>query len=292
MELGRVGVWSGQFRTRDAHQAAEAAAELEQLGFGALWIPGGAGGDILGDVDRAIAATDRMVVATGILNVWMHDPAEVAARHADLSAAAPDRFLLGLGVSHASLVEQGGRLRYKRPLRVMRHYLDRLDAAEPPVPRSQRVLAALGPRMLELARDRTAGAHPYLSDPSHTATARQALGAGPLLAPEQMVVLATDPDDARSRARQHLARYLELPNYTRNLRRLGYSEEDVTAPGTDHLIDGIVAWGDVGAIADRICEHLDAGADHVCVQVLGEDPTRFPRPEWRELSAALPGLRA
>ena len=197
MQLGPIGIWSGPLRRGDPGEVAEAAAELDQLGYAAVWIPGGAGGDVLGDAGRLLQATRHMVVATGILNVWMHDPDDVAAGHAALTGEHPGRFLLGLGVSHAPSVGGSGQV-YERPLAKIESYLDALDAADPPVPSGERALAALGPRMLALARDRTAGAHPYLVGPEHTALARQVLGAGPLLAPEQKVVLETDPAAARA----------------------------------------------------------------------------------------------
>jgi probable F420-dependent oxidoreductase len=290
MDLGRVGIWSGQFRSKDTGEARDAASELEGLGFGALWIPGGAGGDIFGDVTRVLSATTAMPVVTGILNVWMHDATEVASEYARIGAAYPERFLLGLGVSHASLVEATGDRRYLRPRTVMVDYLDALDAAVPPVGREDRVIAALGPKMLELARDRSAGAHPYLTTPKHTGEARAALGTGPLLAPEQMVILETDPSAARSVGRQALSRYLALPNYTNNLKRLGFTEADLADGGSDHLVDGIIAWGDIAAIAGRVKEHLDAGADHVCLQVLTDAPGAYPIPQWRQLAAIVSGL--
>jgi len=286
VDLGRIGIWSAQLRRGDPGEISEAAAELDALGFSALWIPGGVGGDVLGDAARLLGATTRPVVATGILNVWMHDPAEVATRHHELTRAHPDRFLLGLGVSHAPLVERSDQV-YTRPLAKMRDYLDRLDATAPPVPVAERALAALGPRMLELARDRTAGAHPYLVSPEHTSGARAILGEGALLAPEQKVVLETEAALARSIAREHLALYLQLPNYVRNLRRTGFGEDDVADGGSDRLVDGIVAWGALEAVVARVHAHLDAGADHVCLQVLTADPSAFPRQEWRGLADAL-----
>ena len=286
IDLGAVGIWSGVLRRGDPGEAADAAAELEELGFGALWIPGGAGGDVLGDSRRLLAASERAVVATGILNIWMHDPQEVADGHAALTRDHPGRFLLGLGVSHAPAVERSNQ-EYRKPYTKMVEYLDELGAASPPVPAGEEVLAALGPRMLRLAAERTAGAHPYFVPPEHTAIARETIGDGPLLATEQMVVLDTDPSSARAIARQHVARYLDLPNYTNNLRGLGFTDADLAPPGTDRLVDAIVAWGDAGAIADRVRAHHDAGADHVCVQVLLADPAAFPRAEWRALAPAL-----
>ena len=286
MDLGRVGIWSGVLRRGDEAEAADAASELEQLGFGALWIPGGAGGNVLGDSLRLMDATKRVVVATGILNIWMHEAADVAAGHAALTDAHPGRFLLGLGVSHAPAVERSNQS-YSRPYSKMVDYLDQLDAASPPVPHDEMALAALGPKMLRLSAERTAGAHPYFVPPEHTAIARAALGAGPLLATEQMVVLETDAGLARDVARANIARYLELPNYTNNLRGLGFTDDDLTPPGSDRLVDAIVGWGDESAIARRVQEHHDAGADHVCVQVLLADPAAFPRAEWRTLAPAL-----
>jgi probable F420-dependent oxidoreductase len=289
MDLGPVGVWSAALRYGDRGEAREAALELETLGFGTLWIPGGIGGDVFESASALLDATGRVVVATGILNLWMHAPGEVAAGHARLTSEHPDRFLLGVGVSHAVLVDAEHPGRYTRPLAVTRRYLDQLDAASPPVPVAERALAALGPGMLALARDRTRGAHPYLVTPDHTRLAREVLGAGPLLAPEQSAVLETDPARAREVARRHLAIYLGLPNYVNNLRRLGFSGDDVAPPGSDRLVDGVVAWGDVGAVAQRVEAHRDAGADHVCVQVLTTDLRVAPRDAWRELAPALAG---
>jgi probable F420-dependent oxidoreductase len=286
MDLGRIGIWSSPLRGGDPGESADAAAELEELGYGALWIPGRFGGDVLGDCARLLGATEHVVVATGILNIWMHDPADVATGHAELTSAHPGRFLLGLGISHAPAVERAGMV-YARPLQHTREYLDALDAADPPVPADERMLAALGPKMLELAKARTAGAHPYFVSPAHTAVAREALGPGPLLAPEQMVTLEADPARARAVARQHMERYLVLPNYTNNLLRTGFTEDDLAGGGSDRLVDGIVAWGGAETVAARVREHLDAGADHVCLQVVLPDPTAFPREEWRVLAEAL-----
>jgi len=241
---------------------------------------------VLGDARRLLDATSRAVVATGIVNVWMHEPADVAMGHAELTAAHPGRFLLGLGVSHAPAVERSSQ-QYRRPFTKMVEFLDALDAASPSVPHEEEVLAALGPRMLELAARRTAGAHPYFVPPEHTAVAREALGTGPLLAAEQMVVLDDDPTSARAVAREHASRYLVLPNYTNNLRNLGFDDDDFAARGSDRLVDAIVAWGDADAIVERVRAHHDAGADHVCVQVLVADPASFPREEWRTLAPAL-----
>lgn len=283
--IGGTGIWSSDLRYGDQGEAADAAAELEDLGYSALWVPD-IGGDLLEVVERLLGATGTVMVATGILNLWMHTPAETAAAHARLTAAHGPRFLLGIGVSHQALVDAKEPGRYRRPLAAMASFLDGLDAAAVPVDPGSRVLAALGPRMLELARTRAAGAHPYNVTPAHTAAAREALGPEALLLPEQAVALTTDPDRARAAGRRHLERYLAMVNYANNLRRLGFDDADLAGGGSDRLVDALVAWGDAAAIAARVQEHRDAGADHVCVQVLGE-PGRFPRAEWRELAPAL-----
>jgi probable F420-dependent oxidoreductase len=287
MELGPIGIWSAALRYGDRGEAGAAARELEELGFGTLWVPGGAGGDIFSAVGALLEATTRVTVATGIVNLWMHTAAETAAEHARLTRAHPDRFLLGLGVSHAPLVDAQAPGRYRAPLAAMSQYLDELDAAVPPVPTPERALAALGPRMLGMARDRSRGAHPYLVTPDHTHQARAVLGDGPLLAPEQAVVLDADATTAREVARAHLAIYLGLPNYVNNLRRLGFDEPDVQDGGSDRLVDGLVAWGDETAIAQRVADHRAAGADHVCLQVLSTDLRALNRPAWRALAGAL-----
>ncbi|WP_431954191.1 LLM class F420-dependent oxidoreductase [Actinacidiphila sp. bgisy167] len=280
--IGRYGLWNAGLQDPDpAHAAelAETAAELEELGYGALWIGGSSG------VEHAaplIAATSSISVATGILNIWQYGPEDTAARQAALEAAHPGRFLLGLGVSHARFIEQ-----YQRPYTAMTHYLDALDAAGSPA--GNRVLAALGPKMLELSRDRSAGAHPYLVTVEHTAQARATLGEGPLLAPEFTVVLERDPDRARETAREMLSFYLQLSNYTDNWLRLGFGEDDLAGGGSDRLVDALFGWGDEERVRQRIDAYLDAGADHVAVQVLpsGEDRSGLPREEWRRLAAVL-----
>jgi probable F420-dependent oxidoreductase len=286
---GGVGIWSAGLRYGNPSEIRDAAAELDALGYSMLWPPGGIGGPIFDACASLLDATTHVVVAPGILNVWMHEPGETAAGHARLVGAHPGRFVLGLGVSHQPLVDHDAPGRYRAPLEVMDRYLDALDQASPPVPVEQRVLAALGPRMLDLARRRSAGAHPYLVTPEHTAEARAALGPGPWLAPEQAVVVERDPRVAREVARQHLAIYLGLPNYVRNWRRLGFDAHDVAAGGSDRLVDALVAWGDVETVARRIDEHRAAGADHVCLQALSTDPRGLPRAAWRELAPAVVG---
>ena len=283
MRLDGVGIWSRELRFHeDEGELRDASAELEELGYSALWVPGGQGGSVFDAAGVLLRATSEVAVATGILNIWMHDPEEAAAERAQLDDAYEGRFLLGLGVSHAPVVD-----RYDKPLTAMRDYLDSLDAAAPAVPQQARVLAALGPRMLELARDRSAGAHPYLVPVDHTRRAREILGGGPLLAPELGVILEADEQRARSIARGQLERYMALPNYVNNWRRLGFGDADLASGGSDRLIDALFGWGDVEAIAERIEEHFDAGADHVCIQVM-TDRDGLPRDVWRELSAALP----
>jgi probable F420-dependent oxidoreductase len=280
MDLGQIGIWNSGLRDEDpgaAGEIREAAAELEDLGYGAIWLGASPG---VRHAAPLLDATSRIVVATGILNIWSYDPAEVAAEQAALAAEHPGRFLLGLGASHAALVKD-----YRRPYSAMVDFLDRLDAAgsQP----ADRVLAALGPRMLALSRDRAAGAHPYLITPEHTAKAREILGAAPLLAPEVKVVLDTDPERARAAARGHLAIYLGMPNYTGNLARLGFGEEDFAAGGSDRLIDATFAWGDMAAIRERVAAHQEAGAGHVVLQVVTGDNVSLPRAQWRELAAGL-----
>ena len=228
MELSGVGLWSSQLRYGDPAEAADAAAELEQLGFTALWIPD-VGGPVFDAVSHLLGATRRVVIATGILNLWMHEPAEVVTQYASLTATHGDRFLLGIGVSHAPLIDAADPGRYRKPLAATSSYLDALDAAEQPVPVDARVLAALGPKMLQLAATRARGAHPYLVTPDHTAQAREILGEGPLLLPEQTVILTTDADNAREIGTNFLRRYLALPNYANNLLRSGFSPDDLAS---------------------------------------------------------------
>ncbi|CAI7974311.1 MULTISPECIES: LLM class F420-dependent oxidoreductase [Parafrankia] len=285
VDVGGIGVWRASFYwPGDAGQHAEIAAELEDLGYDAIWI-GASAGD-LALPETLLDATSRIAVATGIVNVWTEPLDQVVASYARVSGAHPDRLLLGIGAGHAANVEPTGQ-RYERPYRKVVDYLDGLDAAKTPVPRENRALAALGPRVLALAAERTAGAHPYLVPPEHTRRAREILGSGPLLAVEQKVVLETDPERARTIARATVNRYMTLPNYTNNLLRLGFTPDDFGGGGSDRLVDALVAWGDLDAVLSRVREHQDAGADHVCIHVLTEDPTTVPRPQWRALATAL-----
>ncbi|MCV7332201.1 LLM class F420-dependent oxidoreductase [Mycobacterium cookii] len=285
MRLSGVGIWSSQLRYGDPAESAEAAAELDELGYPALWIPD-VGGKVFDAVESLLAATSRTVIATGILNLWMHSPEDVASSYARLTGAHGDRFLLGIGVSHAPLIDAREPGRYRKPLAATESFLDGIDATEQPVPVDRRVLAALGPKMLSLSAHRAGGAHPYLVTPDHTASARSTLGEGPLLLPEQTVILTDDADEAREIGAGWLRSYLAMPNYANNMLRIGFTEDDV-AQVSDRLLDAIIAWGDESAILRRVDEHRQAGADHVCVQVLLSDAKAYPREEWRRLAAAL-----
>jgi probable F420-dependent oxidoreductase len=285
VQLTGTGIWAHQLRYADPGEIAESAALLDDLGFSALWIPD-VGGDVFASAEVLLRAAPRAAIATGVLNIWMHEPADVAAHLAAWDATWRDRFVLGLGVSHAALIDHGNPGRYTKPYTHMVEYLDGLDRAEPPVPERARLLAALRPRMLELARDRAAGAFPYFVPPEHVAEARSALGASSLLAVELAVVLDTDPASARATARNHTGIYVTLPNYTDNLRRFGFDDDDFTGAGSDRLVDAIVAWGDLDAIKARVQLMRDAGADHVCVQLICADDAAL-RSGWRELAAAL-----
>ncbi|MGZ4618060.1 MAG: LLM class F420-dependent oxidoreductase [Frankiaceae bacterium] len=294
--FGRVGIWTGQLDYQPADEVRKAIAEVEELGYAALWTGEAVGREVLTAAQLLLAASDQLTVATGIANIWARDAMAMVAGQYALAEAYPGRFLLGLGVSHAPLLAVRGQ-DYGRPLAQMRAYLDAMDQglgvyrAVQPAGVPARVLAALGPKMLELARDRADGAHTYFVPPEHTAAARAVLGTGKLLAPEQAFVLERDPSTAREIARRHTGSYLRLPNYVNNLRRYGFTDGDLAAPGSDRLVDAIVAWGNAEAIVRRVQEHLDAGADHVSVQLLDPDRRGLPRAQWRELAPALLSLR-
>lgn len=293
MDIERVGVWTGQLDYQPASAVREAVAELEELGYGAVWVGEARGREALSNAGLLLSATTRMTVATGIANIWVRDALAMVAGQFTLAEAYPERFLLGIGVSHAPLIEGMRDHEYRRPLATMRQYLDAMDQvvsvyrAVLPPEMPPRVLAALGPKMLELAAKRAQGAHTYFVPPEHTAQARDVLGWDRWLIPEQAVVLETEPERAREVARRHTSAYLALPNYINNLRRLGFTDDDLEGAGSDRLVDAIVAWGDVEVAAGRVHEHHDAGADHVCVQVLSPDRRGLPRVEWREVAAAL-----
>ena len=290
MNIGRVGIWAF-LDLLPTMETQEVAAELEELGYGALWIPEAIGREAIASAGLLLAGTGDLPIATGIASIWARDAMAMAAAQKTYAEAYPGRFLLGLGVSHAPMVEGMRGHHYHRPLSAMRAYLDAMDAApfmgaEAAIP-SERVLGALHPKMLALAAERAAGAHPYFAPPEHTARARAILGPRKLLAPEQAVVLETNPSTARELARFHMQTYLNLPNYVRNLESLGFTAADCADGGSDRLVDAIVAWGTAEAVAGRVRAHHAAGADHVCIQVITADPRIAPRRQWRELAEVL-----
>jgi probable F420-dependent oxidoreductase len=291
IQLGAFGVWTFQLDTLPAARMQETVAELEEMGYGAVWYGEALGREALTKAALLLGGTKRVVIATGIANIYARDPVTMAAAQKTLAEAYPNRFLLGLGVSHIPLVEKMRGHRYDKPVPTMRAYLDAMDKAPyqavPPSSKPPRVLAALGPLMLKLAAERTDGAHPYNTTPEHTAQARQLLGPNPYLCPEQAVILEKDPAKARAIARKFLEIYLGLPNYTNNWLRLGFQETDLANGGSDRLIDTVVSWGDLKTVVSRIQEHHAAGADHVCIQVLTDDSKTFPLREYRELASAL-----
>ena len=257
--------------------------EAERLGFDSVWVAEAWGTDAVSVLGWLAARTERIKLGSAIMQIPGRSPANTAMTAATLDLLSGGRFLLGLGASHSAIVQD-----YARPYTHVVDYLDALDALDPPLPAERRILAALGPRMLELAAARAAGAHPYFVPAEHTARARAVLGQGPLLAPEVAVVLETDRTKALELARQYAAIYLPLPNYANNLRRFGYGDADIDGGGSDRLIEAVIPWGDADTIARRIREHLQAGADHVCVQVVA-DFDKFPLAEYRTLAPALLG---
>jgi probable F420-dependent oxidoreductase len=292
--LPRVGLWTGALDSVPASRARELAAELEELGYGALWIPEVAGRDPFVHLALLLSSTERLIGATGIANIWARDAVTAAGAVKGLTEAFPERVLVGLGVSHRNLVSDLRGHNYDKPLTAMRQYLEAMDAApysaHRPTTPVRRVLAALRPKMLRLAADKTDGAHPYFVTPEHTATARETLGAGPLLCPEQAVVLESDPDTARAIGRAYTSIYLGQPNYVNSILELGFAEEDLADGGTDAFVDALVAWGDEEAILSRVRAHLDAGADHVAVQMLSAGRRDVPEQQWRDLAGALTSL--
>jgi probable F420-dependent oxidoreductase len=291
MDVGSVGIWTAQLDLQPASRAREVAAELDDLGYGALWLPEAVGREVISHAAVLLGATRRLVVATGVANIYNRTPAAAANAQRLLADDSGGRFLLGLGVSHGPMVEGVLGQSWDRPLAYMRDYLDAVDGAftvsPPPAEDPPRVLAALGPRMLELAASRSWGALTYFVPVEHTPFARQHLGDGPMLLVEQAAVLSTDADRARAAGRKHMQIYLTLPNYVNNLRRLGWGDDDLADGGSDALVDALVAWGDVDVIAARVAAHREAGADHVCVQVVDTDVTALPLEAWRSLAPAL-----
>lgn len=297
MKLTGLGIWTAQFDFQPATMIRDTAQELEALGYGSLWIGENVGREPISQSAILLAATERMTIATAVANLWARDPLSMAAAHQTLTEAYPYRFVLGIGVSHPKLVNDIRGLRYDRPIRAVRCYLAAMDKLVQryraiPAETTVRILAALGPQMLQLAAEQTDGAHTYLVPPEHTARSRQILGPDKILVPEQAVVLETDRRRAHEIGRRHLSRYLTLPNYTNNLRRLGFSEDDLDHHGSERLLDALIAWGDETTVAQRIRQHLQAGADHVCLQVLDPDFRALPLAQWRRLAALIPSVRS
>jgi probable F420-dependent oxidoreductase len=290
VNIGRVGIWHGMFDAHPMSVVQSAVQVVESLGYGALWIPEAVGRDPFVAATLMLSATSRLPIATGIANIYARDPMTMANAQKTVAEAFPNRFLLGLGVSHATLVEGVRKHDYSKPYSYMVDYLDRMDSAlfmaKGPDIDPGRLLAALGPKMLSLAAQKANGSHPYFTTPEHTGEARKEMGPDALLAPEQMCVLSTDAGDARRIARSKMKMYLALPNYWNNLLRLGFTEADRENGGSDRLVDAIVVWGTAQQVADRVKQHHDAGADHVCVQVLRDD-IQIPEREWRDLAEVL-----
>jgi probable F420-dependent oxidoreductase len=292
IELGRIGIWTAALEGHPSSRARQAAQELEAMGYPVLWINEATGRDPFVLATLLLSATSTLKLATGIANVYARDAMTTVACQKTLAEAFPGRFLLGLGVSSPVLVEKVRKHSYDKPLSYLKSYLTAMDEAMfnavGPTEDPGRVLAALGPKMLELSATQANGAHPYLTTPDHTLQARDIIGPDAVLAPEQMVVLETDPGTARAIARAAVGFYLRAPGYLANLRRLGFTDEDWADPkaASDRLVDAVVAWGDLDTIVRRVAEHHAAGADHVCIQVLRPD-RELPLTEWRELAAAL-----
>jgi probable F420-dependent oxidoreductase len=276
IELGQFGLWTS-YRAIGEDNAAEAAQLAERLGYGTLWLGGSPNP---AQVTPLLAATERLTAATGIVNVWQSEPHTVAAQRAQLDSHFPDRFLLGIGIGHPEATSD-----YRHPLKAMREFLAGLDSARRPVAPEERCLAALGPKMLDLSRERASGTHTYFVAPEHTRFARERVGSDKLVAPEMACVLDTDVERARAKAREYAKTYLGLSNYTNNLLRFGFSESDVADGGSDRLIDVIIPHGSAEEIAAAARQHLDAGADHVCLQTVGV--SGVPVDEWTALAAAL-----
>ena len=293
MDVGSVGIWTAQLDLQPAARAREVAAELDELGYGALWVPEAVGREAISHAAVLLSATERVVVATGVANIYNRSAAAAVQAQRLLADDSGGRFLLGLGVSHGPMVEGMLGQSWDKPYSHMRDYLDRMDNAfsvsPEPAEAPPRVLAALGPKMLDLAATHAWGALTYFVPVEHTPVARQHLGDGPRLMVEQAVVLSDDAEVARTAARKHMAMYLTLPNYVNNLRRLGWGDDDFADGGSDGLVDALVAWGDAEVVAGRVAAHREAGADHVCVQVLDSDVTALPLEAWRELAPALLG---
>jgi probable F420-dependent oxidoreductase len=292
--LGKIGVWSFALQRLSAAEEGAAMRNLEGLGYPSVWIPESVGSkEVFAHSAILLAGSTRAIVAPGIASIYARDPMAMANGAKALAEAYPGRFVLGIGVSHApSVAARGGS--YGKPIETMTEYLDGMAAATSAAPEPSEpvplVLAALGPRMLELAATRADGAHPYFVPVEHTPVARKAVGPEPCLAVEQTAVLSTDADEARRIGRAFARHYLALPNYANNLRRLGWADEDIANDGSDRLIDAVIAWGDVDAIVGRVKAHLDAGADHVCVQLRAESSADPALAGLADLAAGLLAL--
>ena len=289
-DLGRIGLWTFALDVQPMAKAQEAAAEIDELGFGTVWLPEAIGREIFSSSALILSATKNINVASGIASIAARSAHTMQSGWKTLSEAFPGRFVLALGVSHSHMVTKLHKLSYDKPYSNMVEYLDIMDkspyaAAAPQAP-MYRMIGALGPKMLQLSAERGVGAHPYFTTPQHTVEARALLGAKPLIAPEIAVIFETDKDKARETARKFMSTYTRLPNYANSLMRLGFTQDDVTNQ-SDRLVDEIVTWGSLDKIAARIKEHHDAGANHVCVQVLTHNPLELPMAGWRELSALL-----
>ena len=292
----RVGIWTTSLDAVSPAQAGNHAAEIERLGYGSLWFGEAYGREAFTNASLLLAATQRLVVATGIANVYGRDAVTGNAAGRTLHAAHPGRFVVGWGISHGPLVERMRGHSYGKPVTTMREYLEAIDAApyfaDGPPTAPPRVLAALRPKMLELSASHADGAHPYLVTPEHTARAREQLGPEPILCVEQAVVLTQDRDAFLERAHWHLEIYTGLPNYRGSWETQGFGESDFGRGGSERLKEAMVAWGDEAAIARRVREHLDAGADHVMIQALGANPFEVPADQWLALAPALTALSA
>lgn len=293
MNLGRIGLWAADFDLQPMAKSQEAIAQVEEMGYGAVWVPEAVIREPFASTALLLSATKNIVLATGIASLHARTAQTMQAGWKTLTEAFPDRFLLGIGVSHAPMVQGVHKGTYDKPYSTMVEYLDAMDKGiffgAAPTTAPQRVLAALGPKMLKLAAERGAGAHPYFTPVEHTAFARETMGAGALLAPELAVVLETDATKAREIARKYMTTYTRLPNYANNLKRFGFTDDEITNQ-EDRLVDAIVAWGSMDTVVAAVKGHLDAGANHVCIQVLTDKPGSLPMREWQELADATRSL--
>ena len=291
--MGRVGLWSADFDLQPMAEAQEAIAEVEEMGYGAVWVPEAVLREPFASTALLLSATKKIVLATGIASLHARTAQTMQAGWKTLTEAFPDRFVLGIGVSHAPMVTGVHKGAYDKPYSTMVEYLDAMDAgvyfSPAPSTTPRRVLAALGPKMLQLAALRGDGAHPYFTPVEHTAFARDTMGGEAFLAPEVAVVMETDATKAREIARTYMKTYTRLPNYANNLKRFGFTDDEIVEQN-DRLVDAIVGWGSIDHVVARIKEHFDAGANHVCVQVLTDATGTLPMRQWRKLADATRGL--